>query len=64
MTCYPTCSVDLDRECANVPVVEDGDVITGQAPGSAMIFSLVLLKSLAGEKIAKKVARGLVTNVY
>ncbi len=64
VTCYPTCSVDLDRECANVPVVEDGDVITGQAPGSAMLFSLVLLKSLAGEKIAKKVARGLVTNVY
>jgi len=63
VTCYPTCSVDLDRPCANVPVVEDDGVITGQAPGSAMLFALVVLKALAGEKVAQKVARGLVTDV-
>lgn len=63
VTCYPTCSVDLDRPCANVPVVEDDGVITGQAPGSAMLFALVVLKALAGEKTAQKVARGLVTDV-
>ena len=63
VTCYPTCSVDLDRPCAGVPVVEDGNVITGQAPGSAMLFSLVVLKTLTDEKVAMKVARGLVTDV-
>lgn len=63
VTCYPTCSVDLDRPCANVPVVADGNVITGQAPGSALLFSLVVLQALAGEKVAQKVARGMVTDV-
>ena len=63
VTCYPTCSVDLDRPCAGVPVVEDGNVITGQAPGSAILFSLVVLKTLRDEKVAMKVARGLVTDV-
>ncbi len=64
ITCYPTCVVDLDRPSANVPVVADGNVITGQAPGSAMLFALVLLKALVGEKIATKVARALVTDVF
>jgi len=63
ITCYPTCSVDLDRPCAGVPVVEDGNVITGQAPGASMLFALVVLKTLTDEKIAMKVARGLVTDV-
>ena len=30
VTCYPTCSLDLDRPSAGVPVVCDGGVITGQ----------------------------------
>lgn len=64
VTCYPTCSVDLDRPCANVPVVADGNVITGQAPGSALLFALVVLSRLAGEKVAQKVARGMVTDVF
>ncbi len=63
VTCYPTCSIDLDRPCASVPVVVDGLIATGQAPGSALIFSLVVLQELAGESIARKVARGLVTDV-
>lgn len=63
ITCYPTCSVDLDRPCANVPVVADGNVITGQAPGSALLFSLVIVQTLMGEKTAQKVARGMVTDV-
>lgn len=63
ITCYPTCIMELDRASANVPVVADGNVITGQAPGSAMLFSLVVLQALAGEAVASKVARGLVTNV-
>ena len=63
VTCYPTCSIDLDRPCAGVPVVQDGNVITGQAPGSSMLFALVVLKALADKKVAMKVARGLVTDV-
>ena len=63
ITCYPTCIMDLDRASANVPVVADGNVITGQAPGSAMLFSLVILQALVGEAHTAKIARGLVTNV-
>jgi len=63
VTCYPTCALDLDRNCAGVPVVADENVITGQAPGSAMLFALVVLQALVGEPSARKVARGLVTDV-
>jgi len=63
VTCYPTCVMDLDRNCAGAPVVADANVITGQAPGSAMLFALVVLQALAGEPVAQKVARGLVTDV-
>ena len=63
VTCYPTCVMDLDRPCAGVPVVADRNVITGQAPGAALLFSLVVLKTLLGDSVAKKVARGMVTDV-
>jgi len=63
VTCYPTCVMDLDRNCAGAPVVADADVITGQAPGSAMLFALIVLQTLVGEPAAQKVARGLVTDV-
>ena len=63
VTCYPSCVMDLDRPSANVPAVADGNVITGQAPGSALLFSLVVLKALVGDKSAEKVARGMVTDV-
>ena len=63
VTCYPTCQMDLDREWSPAPVVSDGMIITGQAPGSAMLFSLVILQALVGTPVAKKVARGMVTDV-
>lgn len=63
VTCYPTCVMELDRPSAGVPVVADGNVITGQAPGSALLFSLVVLQALAGEATAMKVARCMVTDV-
>ena len=59
----PACQTELDRPWSPAPVVADGNVITGQAPGSALLFSLVVLQSLVGEKDARKVARGLVTDV-
>lgn len=63
LTCYPSCVMDLDRTSANVPCVEDDNFITGQAPGSALLFALVVLKRLEGEAKASKVARGMVTDV-
>jgi len=63
ITCYPTCQMDLDRPWSPFPVVADGEVITGQAPGTALLFALVVLKALAGEAMANKVARGMVTDV-
>ncbi len=63
ITCYPTCQMQLDRQWSPAPVVAEGNVITGQAPGSALLFALVVLQTLAGEKVAQKVARGMVTDV-
>ncbi len=63
VTCYPSCVVDLDRSCAGVPVVVDGGVITGQAPGAALLFGLVVLQVLEGEGVAQRVARAMVTDV-
>ena len=63
MTCYPSMMMDLDRPYANVPVVADGDLITGQGPGSATLFALVVLKALVGGAVANKIARNMVTDV-
>jgi len=63
ITCYPTCQMELDRRWTPAPVVADGAVITGQAPGCALLFSLVVLQALSGESVARKVARGMVTDV-
>ena len=63
MTCYPSMMMELDRPYTNVPVVTDGDLVTGQGPGSAMLFALVVLQSLKGGAAAAKIARSLVTDV-
>lgn len=63
VTCYPACQMELDRPWRNAPVVADGLVITGQAPGSAMLFALVVLQYIQGEAQAGKVARAMVTDV-
>jgi putative intracellular protease/amidase len=63
VTCYPTCQMELDRPWSPVPVVADRGVITGQAPGSALLFSLVVLQHLVGDAAAQRVARSMVTDV-
>ena len=63
ITCYPTCQMELDRSWNPSPVIVDGQFITGQAPGTAMLFALVVLQTLVGPTVAKKVARGMVTDV-
>ena len=61
VTCYPSCAPDMDRHVENVPVVADGQIITGQGPGSATLFALVVLANLLSHKIAHRVANGMVT---
>lgn len=60
VTCYPTCQMQVDCNWVSEPVVDHDGFITGQAPGSAMIFALVVLQALTDEVVAKKVARGMV----
>ena len=62
VTCYPSCRQEMGRHVDDVPVVADGQVITGQAPGSAMLFALVVLAHLAGERTAHNVANGMVAD--
>jgi 4-methyl-5(b-hydroxyethyl)-thiazole monophosphate biosynthesis len=63
LTCYPGCEAGLDRPSSEAPVVADGNLVTGQAPGSAILFALVVLQTLAGEAAAWDVAGGMVTDV-
>lgn len=60
VTCYPTCQMQVDCNWVNELVVEHDGIITGQAPGAAVMFALVVLKTLTDEVIAKRVARGMV----
>ena len=63
VTCYPSCQMELDRPWVNQPVVVHGDVITGQAPGTSLLFALVVLKTLAGGAVASRVAREMVADI-
>lgn len=60
-TCYPTCAEELGRSYDNAPVIADGNVITSQGPGTAMLFALVLVQHFAGDEAARRVADGLLT---
>lgn len=56
-TCYP----GLEREagCGNynkMQVVQDGNCITAQGPGSAAQFALAIIKALAGNEKALEIA--------
>ena len=63
MTCYPSVMMELDRPYFDAPVVADGNLITGQGPSAAILFGLVVLKTLEGENMARKIARGMITDV-
>ena len=49
VTCYPSCQMELDRPWVPSPVVVDKTIITGQAPGSALLFALVVLQTLMAQ---------------
>ena len=57
MTCHPSVNDVVSAHGALVarPVVEDGQLVTSQGPGTAMAFALVLVARLRGEEIAAKV---------
>ena len=60
-TCYPTCAAELGESYDNAPVIADGNIITSQGPGTAMLFALVLVQQFAGDEVAHRVAGGLLT---
>ena len=61
VTCYPSCTPQMGRSVESVPVIADGQVITGQGPGAAMLFALVVLAHLTDERTAHGVANGMIT---
>ena len=63
VTCYPSCTPMMGRRVQQVPVVADGLVITGQGPGSATLFALVVLANLEGERTAHGVANGMLAEL-
>lgn len=60
VTCYPSCAAQMGRPVESVPVIADGQIITGQGPGAAMLFALVVLAHLMDEKTAHGVANGMI----
>ncbi len=63
VTCYPSCMSQMGRPVQHVPVVADGLLITGQGPGAATLFGLVVLAHLEGERTAHNVANGMLTGL-
>lgn len=63
VTLYPTCATQMARPIEHVPVVADGQIITGQGPGAATLFALVVLTHLTDERNAHLVANNMITNV-
>lgn len=49
-----------DAKYINKPVVEDGNIITSQGPGTAMEFALNILKRLTNEKNAIEIKERLI----
>lgn len=62
ITCYPGSEELMGGAIceADMPIVSDGGLITGRAPGSAIDFGLALLSHLKGEEIANRIRTELV----
>jgi 4-methyl-5(b-hydroxyethyl)-thiazole monophosphate biosynthesis len=61
-TCYPTCAKVLGSSYAESPVIADNNIITSQGPGTAMLFSLILVHHFAGEESARSVAKAMLSS--
>jgi 4-methyl-5(b-hydroxyethyl)-thiazole monophosphate biosynthesis len=53
-TCYPGCESGFSSKMVHLQksVVTDGNVITSQGPGSALEFSLEIVRKLVGDEMA------------
>jgi len=61
VTCYPACVPQMHRPVEHVPVVADEQIVTGQGPGAAVLFALVVLSRLTDDYNAQGVANGMIT---
>ncbi len=59
VTAYPTVRDRLGGIWVEEPVVQDGTVITGSGPATALPFALKVLAYLAGAEVADNVAKGM-----
>jgi 4-methyl-5(b-hydroxyethyl)-thiazole monophosphate biosynthesis len=60
ITCYPGAEPPVDGvTIEDLPVVHDGNIITGQGPGAVFDFSIKLIEILKGETVANRIAEGL-----
>lgn len=60
LTCYPGFETRLlEGTCTGKRVEVDRRIITGQGPGSALEFSLELVRHLAGSEMADKLQSGM-----
>ena len=48
----------------NEDVVEDGNVVTSKGLGTAIDFSLALIKKLMGKDVSKKIAKDIIYKHY
>jgi protein DJ-1 len=57
MACHPSVNevVAAHAQLAASPVVEDGQLVTSQGPGTAFAFALALVARLRGEEVAANV---------
>ncbi len=60
-TCYPGSKDDIDHPGYrdDLKVVEDGNVLTSQGPGTAVCFGLAIVKRLVGEESMQAVKNGM-----
>ena len=61
VTCYPSCASSINGFYEDAPVIADGNLITSQGPGTALLFALVLVKHFTNDENARKVAAGMLT---
>lgn len=62
MTCSPTVAsrIAMYGKLERATVVEDGNLITSQGPGTSFLFALAIVRRVVGEPRAAEVERGLV----
>ncbi|SFV55324.1 4-methyl-5(beta-hydroxyethyl)-thiazole monophosphate synthesis protein [hydrothermal vent metagenome] len=60
-TCYPGAKEEIDQPGYrdDLKVVEDGNVMTSQGPGTAVCFGLAIVKRLVGEASMQTVKEGM-----